>query len=68
MGTVVGAVLEPLGEHQKPLGAAGKHILPVPLADFLFYIVAGFPLLQDPQNGQGPVGVFLASFHGAVEL
>jgi len=47
MGTVIGAVLEPLGKHQKPLGAAGKYILPVPLADFLFYIVAGFPVLQE---------------------
>ena len=68
VGTVISAVPEPLGEHQKPLGAAGKYILPVPLADFLFYIIAGFPVLQEPQNGQGPVGVFLASFHGAVEL
>ena len=36
MGTVIGAVLEPLGEHQKPLAAAGKYILPVPLAIFIF--------------------------------
>ena len=68
MGTVIGAILEPLGEHQKLLGAAGKYIFPVPLADFLFYIIAGFSLLQEPHNGQGPVGIFLASFHGAVEL
>ena len=38
MCPVIGAVPEPLGEHQKPLGAAGKYILPVTLADFLFYI------------------------------
>ena len=36
MGTVISAVPEPLGEHQKPLGAAGKYILPVPLAIFIF--------------------------------
>ena len=36
MCPVIGAVLEPLGKHQKPLGAAGKYILPVLLAIFIF--------------------------------
>jgi hypothetical protein len=36
VGTVIGAVLEPLRKHQKSLGAAGKYILPVPLAIFIF--------------------------------